>query len=202
MDKKYNLDSLQQESTKYLYQSRLNQDPLEIDNQTANKVYKDIVDSIKKAAREALGTREIPKSNEYWWNPEIEELIEGKKKLDQKWLNTKDQEDYRKRQEIKTNIGGRKCSEVWKFINKVKTNERLRSPLQLIPVREWVRHYEDRLTDQRPEYAQITPAKVGTSRGRRNIHKYRRSKKSNPIAENWKIPWPRCNKRGAAQKWN
>ncbi|KAF2891632.1 hypothetical protein ILUMI_14541, partial [Ignelater luminosus] len=113
----------------------------------------------------------------------MDELIEGKKKLYQKWLNTKDQEDYRKfseikretkrkiieskretwdkkRQEIETYIGGRKCSEVWKFINKVKTNETPRSPLQLIPVREWVKTYEDLLTEQKPEYTQITPTKI------------------------------------------
>ncbi|KAF2902167.1 hypothetical protein ILUMI_04025 [Ignelater luminosus] len=76
-----NIDSLQQESTQYLYQSRLNQYLQEIDNQTANEVYKNEVDSRKKAAREAVDTREIPKSNKHWWNPKIGELIEGKKKL-------------------------------------------------------------------------------------------------------------------------
>ncbi|KAF2893172.1 hypothetical protein ILUMI_13001 [Ignelater luminosus] len=45
----------------------------------------------------------------------------------------------KKCQEIETYIGGRKCSEV---------------------LREWIKHYADLLSEQRPEYTQITPAKV------------------------------------------
>ena len=74
------------------------------------------------------------------WTEEIEEFVEKRKELYQKQLNTKkyeDKQEYleikrktrriiiaeknemwdRKCQEINTYIGGRKCSEVWKFIN-------------------------------------------------------------------------------------
>ena len=39
-------------------------------------------------------------------------------------------------------IRGRKCSEAWKFINKVKTNAK------------WVKHFTTLLTEHRPEYRQ------------------------------------------------
>ena len=77
-----------------------------------------------------------------WWTEEIESLVaKKKKKLYQKWLNTKRYDDKhayleikrqtrgiiraeknvmwdRKCQEINTYIGGRKCTEAWKFIKK------------------------------------------------------------------------------------
>lgn len=89
---------------------------------------------MKQAAEEALGKKEIPKSRKYWWSLEIEELINEKKELYKRWLNTKREEDLRKFkkakrntrqtiqkqkqdiwtrkcQEIDTHLGGRKCTE-------------------------------------------------------------------------------------------
>lgn len=42
----------------------------------------------------------------------------------------------KKYREISTYIGGKKCSEFWKFINKVKTTEKKSAPIQLIPARK------------------------------------------------------------------
>ena len=74
-----------------------------------------------------------------WWTEDIENLVGKKKELYQKWLYTKRYEDKqayleikrktrriiiaeknemwdRKRQEINTFVGGRKCTAAWKFI--------------------------------------------------------------------------------------
>ena len=109
-----------------------------------------------------------------WWTEEIEDLIDRKKKQYQKWLNTKREEDKqayletkrqarriiiaeknemwdRKCQEINTYIGGRKCTEAWKFIKNVRTSEKRSVHLQMIPIDRWVQYYQDLLTENRPE---------------------------------------------------
>ena len=51
-------------------------------------------------------------------------------------------------------IGGRKCSEAWKFINIVKTNKKSNSPLQFIPTGKRVKHFTTLLTEHTLEYRQ------------------------------------------------
>ena len=98
-----------------------------------------------------------------WWTEQIEGLIEKKKKLYQKWLNTKRYEDKReyleikrqtrriivaetnemwdrKCQEINMYIVGRKCTELWKFIKQVRTSKKESVHLQMIPVDRWVQY--------------------------------------------------------------
>ena len=69
----------------------------------------------------------------------------------------------RKCQEINMCIGGRKCTEAWKFIKKVGTSEKESVHLQMIPVNRWVQYYQDLLTENRPEYRRtknITPTQT------------------------------------------
>lgn len=47
--------------------------PQQSDNFTADEIDSNIILKIKKAAKEALGTRKLPKSSKYWWNDEPEE---------------------------------------------------------------------------------------------------------------------------------
>jgi hypothetical protein len=58
----------------------------------------------------------------------------------------KDEMWERKCQEINTHIGGRKCTEAWKFIKNVRTSEKRSVHLQMIPIDRWVQYYEDLLT--------------------------------------------------------
>jgi hypothetical protein len=105
-----------------------------------------------------------------WWTEEIEGLIEKKKKLYQKWLNTKRHEDKqayleikrqtrritvaeknemwnRKCQEINTYIGGKKCTEAWKFIKQVRTSEKESVHLLMIPIDRWLQYCQNLLTE-------------------------------------------------------
>jgi hypothetical protein len=106
---------------------------------------------------------------------EIEGLVPKKKKLYQKWLSTKRYEDKRayleinrqtrriitaeknemwdrKCQEINAYIGGRKCTEAWKFIKKFRKKKKESVHLQMIPTDRWVQYYQDLLKQNRPEY--------------------------------------------------
>ncbi|CAG9832393.1 unnamed protein product [Diabrotica balteata] len=93
-------------------------------------------------------TRRQRQSEKLWWNKEIEALAEEKRqayiiiRLSSK--QQKDRDEYlelkritrrttvkakremwdKKCQEINTYLGGRKCTETWKFLSKIRTNER------------------------------------------------------------------------------
>ena len=54
--------------------------------------------------------------------------------------------------EINTYLGGKKSSETWKFIKAIKSNEKNRTDLQIIPTTKWVKHYEQLLQENRDEY--------------------------------------------------
>ena len=58
----------------------------------------------------------------------------------------------RKCQEINKYVGGKKCTETWKFIKIVRTSEKESVHLQMIPIDRWVQYYLDLLTENRPEY--------------------------------------------------
>ena len=57
----------------------------------------------------------------------------------------------RKCQEINTYIGGRKCTEAWKFVKRVRSGKES-VHLQMIPTDRWVQYYHDLLTENRLEY--------------------------------------------------
>jgi len=45
---------------------------------------------------------------------------------------------------------GRKCTEAWKFIKKVRISEKDSAHLQMIPIDKWVQYYQNLLTKNRP----------------------------------------------------
>jgi len=133
------------------------------------------IQSLHETAKEVIGEKYKRQSRKTWWTEEIEGLIEKKKKLYQKWLNTKRYEDKqayleskrqtrriiiaeknemwdRKCQEINTYIAGRNCTEAWKFIKKLITSEKESVHFQTIPINRWVQYYQNLLTEIRPEY--------------------------------------------------
>lgn len=76
--KHYNIDSLIHDSTRALYQQRLNQKLGEVADKSVEEVYNNIIYSIKTAAEEALGIKSKRRSKKLWWNDEIEALISKK----------------------------------------------------------------------------------------------------------------------------
>ncbi|XP_072392124.1 uncharacterized protein [Diabrotica undecimpunctata] len=176
----YNLESLQHESTRTLYQRRLNEKLVDIiENVSVEEVYKNIIDSVQTAAKEALGLKSQRHSKELWWTEDIQNLIIEKKKAYARWLSTKHQVDRdkylnlrrttrrvviaakkemwdRKCQDINTYIGGRKCSETWKLLYKIKNTERNTQ----FPTEKWKEHYENLLTESRAEYTTQSPTEV------------------------------------------
>ena len=66
VEDKYNLQSLQYESNKYLYQRKLDSYLKTTENRTASEVYENIIYSIMRPGKGALGTRQTLKSKKYW----------------------------------------------------------------------------------------------------------------------------------------
>lgn len=99
---KYNLTSPNQDSTKYLYQRRLDEYLLE-PSESFVETY-DIIDSIHKAANEALGKKEARLSKRVWWTKVIEDLVKLKKQESLKWLSTKNPNDKIEYDDIKREV--------------------------------------------------------------------------------------------------
>ena len=112
---KYNLDSLKDDSIKYLYQQRLKQ-KLNREERTIEEEYEFIKRCIKEAAEEALGKLDKRKKP-YWWDKEIEKQIVKKKELHLRRLqdsnNIQLQEEYRTlNREVKKHVAN-KMNETW-----------------------------------------------------------------------------------------
>ena len=150
--RQHNLQSLNDESTKLLYQQHLLQKLNENTLECAETLYEHIYDCIHSAAREALGEQRRGRKGgkKYIWSEEIEPAIRRKKNSYLTALNTKKPEDWenykndrrnikrlathesnrvwdQKCAETDTYIGGRRCTEVWKFLRNVKTMHKDRS---------------------------------------------------------------------------
>jgi hypothetical protein len=77
----YNIDSLRDESTSFLYKKRLDEKLEESNFESTGEFYQHIVKCIYQAAKEALGEkilRSKTKAN-YYWNEEIGQLVKEKK---------------------------------------------------------------------------------------------------------------------------
>ncbi|XP_044749780.1 uncharacterized protein LOC123310377 [Coccinella septempunctata] len=97
---KFNVESLKDESTRYLYQCRLcekiNQNPI-TDCDNVEAAWEKLKNNIKTSAKEAIGERTIDtnrKNNNPWFTPEIKELAKEKKNAYIKYINNRSHEDY------------------------------------------------------------------------------------------------------------
>lgn len=103
--------------------------------------------------------------------------MKKKKDLYLRWLNTKSDEDRneyelarketrkevlkkkrdtwdRKCKKIDTYIGRIRCTEAWKFIRKVRSNNRSKNDItQTISAKKWIQHFKKLLQENRNEYA-------------------------------------------------
>lgn len=173
---RYNLESLKQDSIKFLYKTRLAtklQQPLE---GSAAARYEQIKEAIHNAANEAVGRwySGSAKTQE-WWTKELEEKVKLKKWAYNKWLNTKDAEDRklyarmnrevkrevaknkncmweRRCEEVDRYMGGTKISEAWKMIKNLRQEEKQRCNLSLIPLQQWEKYYTELLTETRDKF--------------------------------------------------
>jgi hypothetical protein len=60
--------------------------------QKFENIYGNILESIHRTAKEALGYHEKRKNNKIWWTGEINQLLKEKRHY-LKWLNSKSEED-------------------------------------------------------------------------------------------------------------
>jgi len=174
-EKKFNLDSLDNDSTKTLYKNRLDEKLGDIHFETTELQHQYIKDCIQTAAMEALGYSEkTQRKKPYWWDEEIEMDIMNKKKKYISYLNTKSNEDetaYKEAQKIvrrkiaqkkneswekkcnKINmyIGGQKSTEGWKAIKELRQNKR-KDLISPIPLTKWDEYYKDLLTENRDQF--------------------------------------------------
>jgi hypothetical protein len=158
--RKYNVESSQNESTKSLYQQRLNK--LNRNKFTVTEgMYNYLKNCIQEAAKEALGEKEDKKGRKtIFWDTEIEKERQNKKQLFLKWLSTKDNDDKvqynmvqakirrmvtnhrnefcdKKCLEIQSCLGSKKSSESWKFIKNIRSSNSGKSQLNLISADTW-----------------------------------------------------------------
>lgn len=137
---KYNLNSLEQESVRELYRKRPDQKREDKEFNNNEEHYHHIKMCLHEAATETLGYLiKTNKKQPYWWDAEIEQEIEDKRRKYQKFVNTKDNTDkivYKEAQAkvrrmicqkknqawqqkcnmINTHLGGRKSTESWKLL--------------------------------------------------------------------------------------
>ena len=120
---KYNLDSFQHKSTRYLYKKRLDKKLTAKEESDLPEIYGNIIQSLHETAKEVLGEKYKRQSRKMWWAEEIESLVTKKKQLYQKWLSTKRYEDKQAYLEIKrqtrriitaekNEMWDRKCQEI------------------------------------------------------------------------------------------
>ncbi|XP_060536578.1 uncharacterized protein LOC132708327 [Cylas formicarius] len=128
---KYNFDSFRDESIVFLYQRRFDSKLLSPDGHTFDEIYENIITSLTEATQERKLRVQINKAKNESWD--------------------------RKCEEINNYIGGRKCSEVWKFISTVKNPGKDKLDIQLIKPEQWLKNYKDLLRESRPEYLTESP---------------------------------------------
>lgn len=173
---KYNIESLENESTQFLYKRRLDDKLNSMSFNNIEEQYEKMIKCIHEAAKEAIGEKikQKRKDTPYWWNEDIEKEITQKRDLYLRYLQTKDLQDkinYKHAQakvrkmiikeknntweqmcnRINTYIGGRKCTEAWKTIKRLRKNSD-KILISAITPTEWENHFQDLLTENRPNF--------------------------------------------------
>ncbi|XP_056644815.1 craniofacial development protein 2-like [Diorhabda sublineata] len=210
----YNIESLMNESTKLLYQQRLDQNlPQEYEQEPTDNLTKVVIDSIHKAAKEALGYKEMKKrTRNYWWTEQLQNLKEQKQRLYHTWLSTKKaehKEQYseavskfktaaieaknlsweNKCKELDTYLGGRQSRESWRFIDNVRSGRKENIPIGTISPNKWQDYYRSLLREQRSEYSNM-PAEDIRITGEPIKINVEKTKKAITLLKNGRAPGP------------
>lgn len=177
---KYNLDSLFDESTRFLYKIKLANKMRSSETGTIEEQYNFIKTCIHEAANEALGQKdkEIKRKNDVWWNDSLEHLVSEKKIAYHKWLATQDPEDRksymrcnyevkkekkkamnkfweRKCDEMDRLIGSSKSRQAWKTIRTLKNNTREVKIIDPIGIDNWKKYYQALLNEDRNNFKEV-----------------------------------------------
>ena len=161
MNRKYNIESLQNERSRYLYQQRLTNKLTQNEFADMEEMYNYLKKCIHEAAKEALAEKDMNKGRKTMlWDAEIEKERQKKKQLFLKWRRTKENKDkvqYKKAQakirrkvannrnevwdrkclEIKTYLGSKRSLDSWKFIKNLHSFNSGKNQINLINADEW-----------------------------------------------------------------
>ena len=174
---RYNVESLNNESTVFLYQLRLSSKLHNVAYSSGLNMYNEIVKYVEEAAHEALGEKVFTykgRRND-WWNGSIESVVQEKKKAYVKWLATNDDEDRRyymrccreakkavveaKNESWETrcrliddNIGGSRSTEAWRAMKCLRKEKVEAAPINLITHAQWREYHTKLLSEDRPEF--------------------------------------------------
>ncbi|XP_030751029.1 uncharacterized protein LOC115878622 [Sitophilus oryzae] len=159
-----------------LYRKRLEEKLQQQRFETLENHYYYIKECIHKAASGVLGTidNNERKRKRYWWDTDIQDIIEDKRRKYTKYLSTKKIEDkliYKKAQakvrrgicqkknliwekecnQLNTYIGGRRSKESWKFIKNVRKRKG-KEIISPITPQKWEEYMENLMTENRVEF--------------------------------------------------
>lgn len=176
--RRYNLHGLEDQSTRTLYQTRLNQKLKDKIFNSTEEHYNHIKECIHEAATEALGVYEnnVKQYKPYWWDKEIKQEIEDKRRKYQQYLSSKNVEHKRLYKEAQANVrrrisqkknetwernctnintylGGRRSTESWRILKNIRA-ERKREIISPITPERWQQYFKQLLTEQRQEFVE------------------------------------------------
>lgn len=171
----YMVNLLQDESIRFLYQSRLSL-KLKVINEDweAKELYEFLKKSIMEVAEESLGRERQSGGRTEWITKEILETIDHKKTLYNKWLSTKSNEDLEQYRECKRNVkrlvksskneswericgeidhelGYNRSAQAWRLLRKMRKSNNPSPVLQLITMNQWENYFQDLLVERRNE---------------------------------------------------
>lgn len=173
---RYNIESLREDSIRFLYQIRLANKIQAFQEQNAEEMYEQVKRNIHSAAKEALGEKDTRgRKQPEWWTKELEVIVRQKKVLYETWLRTHDAEDRKayaranrdaknevikeknkmwenKCDEIDRKMGGTKISEAWNTIKNLKRDTKNTCNIALISMKEWEEYYRSLLTEDRDTF--------------------------------------------------
>lgn len=180
---------LQDESTRHLYQTRLDQKLIEFRyDDNMEDTYQHIKESMLQAGMEALGEVEgKQRPFEYNLSETTINEIKCKKQLYNKWLSTRNEDDYKKYREknrdvkgmvnreknenwektcqnLDQYIGGARRSEAWRVIKELRSDRKERSYISYIEPEKWKDHYKDLLTETRQKFIEERQEEEGQPR--------------------------------------
>jgi len=173
----YNIDSLRDESTSFLYKKRLDEKLGESHFESTEECYQHVVKCIHQAAKEALGEKILRSKTKpfYYWNEEIGQLVKEKKGKYMKWISSKDPQDRIELRRIQGKIrkmvteaknkswektcstvesylGGKRSTEAWRILKNLRKTENGGQWFNPIPIDKWETYFKELLTENRERY--------------------------------------------------
>lgn len=174
---KYNLESLEHDSTLHLYKKRLDK-KLQVKNFRSTSEHYDYIKScVHEAAKESLGYLEnTDRQKPYWWDEEIEKEIKEKKQTYGKYLSTQTEQHkelYKQSQRRVRNmitqkknetwerrcnrlncyIGGTKSTESWRLLKSLR-QEKTKEIISPITLNKWDKYFATLLTEDREQFTE------------------------------------------------